>query len=227
MLNILHINSRSLPRNFDEMLTLLNSFSTYPDILGITKTWLSNINKDHYHISGYHSYHLTRSLRPHGGVTLFVSNKLQSDQLTNFTIINDDIEINTVKITSNNFNFIVRAIYRPNSKHIGVDEFTNTLTSLLYKDHLRKNKVIIIGDLNINLLEHTSHTPTNNFLSSLQSIIFFPHISRPTRFPDNENLSEPSLLDHVYTNFNCKFSSGILHYPISDHLPIFMCLFFL
>ena len=34
-------------------------------------------------------------------------------------------------------------------------------------------------------------------------------------------MSEPSLLDHIFTNFTSNSVSGIIHYPISDHLPIF------
>ena len=40
-----------------------------------------------------------------------------------------------------------------------------------------------MGDFNINLLEHGSHNPTNNYLSSMQSMHYIPVISRPTRFP--------------------------------------------
>ena len=47
-------------------------------------------------------------------------------------------------------------------------------------------------------------------------------ISRPTRFPDNSALSDPSLLDHVFVNFIRKFKTGILHYPFSDHLPVYI-----
>ena len=86
---------------------------------------------------------------------------------------------------------------------------------------MKKNKTLIIGDFNINLLKHTTYAPTNNFLSTLQTLNFYPHISRPTRFPDGSILSEPSLLDHIFTNFTSNSVSGIIHYPISDHLPIF------
>ncbi len=87
---------------------------------------------------------------------------------------------------------------------------------------LKNSNLVIIGDLNINLLEHATLTPTKNFLATLQSLNFFPHISRPTSFPDTLNLSEPSLLDHIYTDFNGNFKSVIIHFPISDHLPIFV-----
>lgn len=137
-------------------------------------------------------------------------------------MIYENIELLTLKITTNSVNFTLNTIYRPHSKHIQVDEFTNLLNSLLQKDVIKKNKLIIIGDLNINLLEHTTHTPTNNFLASLQTLNLYPHISKPTRFPDSSNFGEPSFLEHIFTNFNSNFHSGILHFPISDHLPIFL-----
>ena len=143
-------------------------------------------------------------------------NNIHSEQIDELTIINGHIEINTIKINTASLYYIICSIYRPNNKHIAVEEFSNLLHTLFQKN-IKKSKVIVIGDLNISLLEHDSHTPTNNFIACLQTINFFPHIARPTRFPDNINLGEPFLLDHVYTNFTNNFTSGILHFPISDH----------
>ena len=75
---------------------------------------------------------------------------------------------------------------------------------------------------NINLLDHSIHLPTNIFINTMQSMNYFPHILRPTRFPDNPQLGKPSLLDHVWTNFLLPSLSGILYYNISDHLPVFI-----
>lgn len=44
-LNIMHINSRSLPKNFDNITTFLNALSNFPDIIGLTEPWLINTNK--------------------------------------------------------------------------------------------------------------------------------------------------------------------------------------
>ena len=64
--------------------------------------------------------------------------------------------------------------------------------------------------------------PTGNFLSTMQSLNFFIHISRPTRFPIGNQAGEPAILDHIFTNFHDSFKVGILHYDFSDHLPIFI-----
>ena len=137
-LNILHINSRSLTKNIDNISAFLATLSTTPDILAVTETWLNNSNKHLYQLPGYHSYHKVRSTRPHGGVTVFVSNHLQSEQLSDLTLINDNIEINTIKITLHSIPYIICAIYRPHSKHINVDEFTNSLSFLLQKDIVKQ-----------------------------------------------------------------------------------------
>ena len=63
-LNILHINSRSLPKNFDNITAFLNTLITPPDILAVTETWLTDINKEYFQLTGYHSYHLVRNRRP-------------------------------------------------------------------------------------------------------------------------------------------------------------------
>lgn len=136
--------------------------------MAVTEIWLNKTNKHIYQLPGYHAYHLVRTNRAHGGVTIFISNDLQSEQLKDLTQISDNIEINTVKVTTQSLSFIICAIYRPHGKHELVEEFTNTLCTLLEKDTIANKKVILLGDLNINSLEHTTHTPTNNFLATLQ-----------------------------------------------------------
>ena len=131
----------------------------------------------------------------------------------------------TVKIKTNNFSFLICTVYRPNPKHIAVDEFTHILNELL-SNIATRNNMVLIGDFNINLLEHSSHIPTNNFLTNIQTLNFTPLIVRPTRFPDSSDLGEPSLLNHIYINFNLSITSGIIHFPITDHLPIFLSISF-
>lgn len=163
-----------------------------------------------------------RTEREHGGISNFANNMFKTELLNQFCIINENIEICTSKLTLGDTHYIISVIYRPNSKHIGVNEFTTTLDDLVNNESFRRNKSLLIGDFNINLLEHSSHVPTNLFLNSMQTLNYFPQISRPTQFPDTLELGQPSLLDQIWTNFTPPSLSGILHYNISDHLPIFI-----
>ena len=82
--------------------------------------------------------------------------------------------------------------------------------------------MIITGDFNIDLLAHSQHLETNNFLNLMQVFNYLPTITRPTRFPEGEQQGSPSLLDHIYLNFYPPSISGILHYKVTDHLPVFI-----
>lgn len=96
---------------------------------------------------------------------------------------------------------------------VAVDKFTDIFNTFL-QNISTNNKIILIGDFNINLLEHTTNPPTNNFLTGIQLQNFFSHITRPTRFPDSENFSEPLLLGHIYTNF-----MSANHFSASTRFP--------
>lgn len=129
--NIMHINSRSLTKNFDNMQLLLRSLHIQPDILAVTESWLTGNNKHLHQLTGYHSYHLTRNTRKQGGVSIFVFNLIHSQEIKDLTIVNEDIEISTIRIKTNSLGFLLCTIYRPNSKHIAVDEFSHILHELL------------------------------------------------------------------------------------------------
>lgn len=109
---------------------------------------------------------------------------------TNFTV-NDNTEICSCKLKTENTDYVLPVIYRHLSKHIAANEFTNILNNILTHEVFKSNKSILIGDLNINLLEHSTRLPTNMYLNTMQTLTYFPHISRPTRFPDGPDLGQP------------------------------------
>ena len=84
----------------------------------------------------------------------------------------------------------------------------------------RENKICyIMGDFNLNLMNHQSSPKTGEFLDSIYSNMFHPLISRPTRITSNA----ATLIDIIFTNniHNCT-TSGLLFNDLSDHLPIFV-----
>ena len=133
-----------------------------------------------------------------------------------------NVELCSVRIILPNTSYSVTYLYRPYNKHAKVNEFNAFIDSLLSNSFFTNNRNIITGDFNINLLEHVSHPPTNSFITTMQSNNYFPNISRPTKFPDIIAAVVSSLLDHIWINFNELVSSGILHFPLSDQLPVFI-----
>ena len=221
--SVLHINARSVLNKIDDLNIMFSKLKKVPDVLGISETWLSENNIQLANINGFKGYHLTRKrVLDHGGVTCFVRDSLDSELLEQFSFINDDIELCTVKIKVKEEYYLVSVVYRPSSKHRDVDKFTNILSKLLRNNTFKKHKHILLGDFNINLLDFACHPHTNQFLASMQNLKYTPLISRPTRFPDLNQRGANSLLDHLYINFTPVSISGILEYIISDHRPIFI-----
>ena len=78
-----------------------------------------------------------------------------------------------------------------------------------------------MGDLNINLLNHTSHNATSNYLNTLLTHSLIPLITLPTRI----NQTSATLLDHIFSNSDPESKEfGIIYSSLSDHLPVFHCL---
>lgn len=77
-----------------------------------------------------------------------------------------------------------------------------------------------MGDFNINLLNYVSHSSTGEFINTLATYCYQPHIIQPTRITDDHTAT---LIDHIYFNsIEHGTISGNLIYDISDHLPNFL-----
>ena len=220
-INIIHVNARSLNKNYDQLTTLMQTLPKLPDVICISETWLTPLTAPFNVIEGFNCFYTHRP-GGCGGAAIFVNSNLSSTQLNDYCISDDNIELCTVGLTHGQSKYIITSVYRHHDKHHKVNEFNAFIDEFLSQNIFTNNQTIITGDININLLEHDSHPPTNNFLTIMQSYNYFPHISRPTRFPDDNSNASPSLLDHIWTNFNAPFSSGILLYPLTDHLPVLL-----
>ena len=97
----------------------------------------------------------------------------------------------------------------------------NSLDSLLACIS-KENKIChVLGDWNLDLINHHCHETTGEFLEIMYSRVFFPLITRPTRITSNT----ATLIDNIFTNNLNNFSvSGLMFWNISDHLPIFTLL---
>ena len=77
-----------------------------------------------------------------------------------------------------------------------------------------------MGDYNIDLLKHSAHNPTSEFLDLMFSNSFIPLIYKPTRV----TLKTATIIDNIFTNAyenENKYMTGILTIDISGHYPIF------
>ena len=107
-------------------------------------------------------------------------------------------------------------IYRPPAGNV---EISNDILSRISNgDRVVNRNVILIGDMNVDLLDPV--VSTDQYVSLLQSFSFLPYMLKPTRFPPGDSEAAPSLLDHIWYNKLNNCSSGIICNDITDHHPI-------
>ena len=95
------------------------------------------------------------------------------------------------------------------------------LYELLHKLSSENKSVILLGNFNVDIMKCDNHHSTNEFLDSLSSHLFLPHITQPTRIRD----SSKTLIDNIFSNTLIENAiSGNLTATISDHLPQFIIL---
>ena len=56
----------------------------------------------------------------------------------------------------------------------------------------------------------------------MHSLGFLPVITKPTRYSNSVNTTNPSLLDHIWLNTLNRYECGIMYVDISDHLPVYV-----
>jgi hypothetical protein len=219
-ISLINFNIRSFNKNIDNFTAVLNSLCFVPDDIVLTETWLTNDNKIYANIDNYKSFHTIRESGRSGGVSIFYKSCIDVEFVDSLSVCNKTIETCTVKIKLNKEILIIVGIYRPHSDSI--ENFSFVLNRLLESRYLLKSKVCLAGDFNVNILDDESDANIS-FVNTLQSLHYMPLITKPTRFPPNDNC-EPSLLDGIWINYTDVYTSGIILADITDHCPVFLCI---
>ena len=215
--SLLHLNIRSLHCNASKLTDLLSNVNLKFSLIGISETWL-NDSSSSVDIDGYSFVHKSRENRSGGGVGLYVSSnlnfKFRCDLDFLLPNVAESLFIEIVKPQGKNI--VTGVIYRPPNQN--ADEFL-TMTNELLSKISNENKVCyLMGDFNLNLMNHQCHSVTGEFLDALYSNMFFPLITRLTRI----TCHSATLIDNIFVNqFFDRSRSGLFFTDISDHLPIF------
>ena len=111
--SLLHLNARSLLKNFDKFTQLLDSSQHEFSAIGISETWLNNINEDYVNITGYRFFSSNRVGRIGGGAGLYLHDTF------NFNIMSDLCLSNSTL-----FDSVFVEIQNPHGKNFGCLPFT-------------------------------------------------------------------------------------------------------
>ena len=118
----------------------------------------------------------------------------------------------------NRKNVIIGVLYKPPNTDIEI--FNEHLNQIMYTIKQERKLAHIMGDYNINRLNHDTHPPTAAFLNMMYSNGFVPLITGPTR----STTRTKTLIDNILTNNINELKGimqGIMITDVSDHYPIF------
>ena len=226
------LNIRSLPGKWDNFLDFLldlNQGEFKFDIICMQEVWsLPKYFKTN--IPGYKPIvHKLRNQRDNlsstvgGGVACWVKNEHDFEVLENISVFEERVFESIflkVKVSSKKFRIIGNVYRPPNSDIIKFTEIMESILKKISSDKLlsKAEEIQIMGDLNINLLNHNSHNATSNFLNTLLTHSLLPLITLPTRITQ----TSATLLDHIFSNSDPESKEcGIIYSSLSDHLPVF------
>jgi exonuclease III len=74
--SMLHLNIRSISNKFDCFKQFLDALDIHFQIIGLTETWLNDINHDSFNLNGYKYIGTNRSKKRGGGVGMYISKQL-------------------------------------------------------------------------------------------------------------------------------------------------------
>ena len=223
------MNCQSINAKFDELKIKLHQWKSINcefNAICLQETWLlENADTSLLQLDNYTLISRGKTCSLHGGLLIYLRNDYKyANILTNTKsdiwegqFINVSNELTKEKI-------IIGNIYRP---PVDLNEnyqlFTDEFTFILNQLQKGKREVIILGDFNIDLLKTTTKPKIKEYLDSVMAHSFFPKITFPTRFSEQNG----TLIDNALYKLSKHFfnaTAGILIAKLSDHLPYFVCI---
>lgn len=185
----------------------------------MSETWLSNDDKDLFCFNSYVSEYSHRETSNHGGAAIFVSSnipyKRRHDLELNITNCESVfVEFDSPVFGIDNRNLVFGCIYR--SPCSLVTDFCSALDRTMEKISCANCNGIIMGDINVNLLDTTSSN-SSRYSSNFHSFGYECLITLPTRCPNNV---DGTLIDHALSNLTDPPEAGIVNTDFTDHYPI-------
>ena len=225
-----HTNIRSYKKNFASLTALLNELDFSFDFVGLTETWDDTTKNTSFlpeTLSGYQPFESTPGTSQNSGCGLYVKEGIHFSKRDDLSCCYYDnkCEFQTMFVEIHNTksrNLLVGVVYRhpKGGENSDTDPFLSNIKKIMTTASKENKEMIIMGDFNLNLLNIDTKEYTANFLQSMLSFSFQPHILQPTRFTTKDKYS---LIDNIFYNtldHNCISGNLIPH--ITDHLPNFM-----
>lgn len=210
----MHINIRSILKNFSALEQMIFLSKKCIDIVILTEVNIFESTSCLYHINGYRMFTALRKNRRGGGIILYVNNKHKCS-ITNVKTKHFENIVCTVT-TQSNYTAGLCAVYRPpsSSKILFIDELQTALEKFT-----KTTDLYLLGDTNIDL---KSDNPVNHrYNNMLHGLGLLCGITEHTRIELCKKQISKSCIDHIYARSRSQdLFSAALGTTLADHRAV-------
>ena len=174
--SVLHLNVRSLNKNFESLKELLTTINFEFKVICFTERWCTDDQRNEtlFNLENYTSINQVRKHERGGGICVFIHNsltfKLRSDLGTN----SNDIESLVIEIINKNSkNFVINAQYRQPAGDF--KQYKTYLENFFNKMKNSDKAIYIVGDINLNFIDYETNIKVKNYLNLLFQKILSRH----------------------------------------------------
>ena len=166
---MLHLNVRSLNKNFESLKEFLTTIKFEFKVICLTETWCTEYprNETLFNLENYTSLNQVRKHGREGDICVFIHNsltfKLKSDLGTN----SNDTELVIIEIINKNSkNVVINASI--DNQPVILNNIKHILKKNLFNKMKNSNKAIyIVGDTNLNLIDYETNIKVKNYMNLL------------------------------------------------------------
>ena len=170
-ISCLSLNVSSLKKHFQTLQTEITDTFRSSGI-GLCETKIDSNIKQLYNFASYNLITNNNQLNK-GGLALYIKSNIPVTIKPKQTFIRNGIESILAELTTTNYIIVVGLIYK-RSVDISTENFSVALEPLISSLDPRV-KTYIIGDFDINLLDHNLSPPFENFINQMISTNSNPH----------------------------------------------------
>ena len=184
-LNVLHVNIRSIKRNFENLKALLAECELVFNIICVSETWCSNTelpNNSNLSLAEFNSVSYKRSKKSRRGVEvlMFIKRNLSYKIRKNLSESDEHKDILSLEISyKNSSNIVLSCCYKPPKGDN--DILSMFLKQVSKKSVAEKKPYYLVGDLNVNCLEYLKNEKVSTFYNLLFECDATALINKPTR----------------------------------------------
>ena len=181
--SMLHLNIRSLQKNFDSLLNLLMTLKFEFKVICITETWCSDNSMNHnlFELPQYKRIHQVRRANKGGGIAVVLH---ESITFNIRSVTNANIEGLCVQfINKKSKNVLINTQYRLPAGNF--NEFEAYLNTFLDKYKTGDKICFLVGDLNLSLIDHQSNATVRNFVNLIFQHSLVPIVHKRIKVTKN------------------------------------------